>query len=185
MHMFRTTHLTHKLLFVLAGAALILFCTPYVARAAGAVVTLPDAAGAQGSVGGVNCTPGANGFIPLACVDQSGKLADIYQSPDLSTFINDIFKFAIGIGAIAAVLRLAYAGYLYMGQADMWSSKGKAKEIIGDTTLGLLLLLSIYLILYQINPDIVKLRVFDQIQNSPVQNSQIPTGNYNEPGPAF
>ncbi len=98
-------------------------------------------------------------FVPLA-ETQGGPLGDLYsKSGDLSTFINSLFKFAIIIGAIAAVLRIAYAGYLYMGQSDMWSHKGEAKAILGDVTLGLLLLLSIWIILNQINPDILSLKI--------------------------
>jgi hypothetical protein len=88
----------------------------------------------------------SNGFVPLAQTP-SGQLSQLYSTQgDLSTFINSLFKFALAIGALAAVLRLAYAGYLYMGQADMWSHKGEAKTIIGDVTLGLLLLLGVWLI---------------------------------------
>lgn len=107
-------------------------------------------------------------FVPLVPPTQSSKLADLYGSSDLSSFVNGLFKFAIAIGAIGAVLRIAYAGYLYMG-SDLWSNKGKAKEVIGDVTLGLLLLLSIYLILYQINPNILKLNALKNIQ--PVQTT--------------
>src|SRR3989344_1988095 len=64
---------------------------------------------------------------------------------------------------------LAYAGYLYMGQSDMWSHKGEAKQIITDVTIGFLLLLAIYLILYQINPDILKLKALERIK--PVQSA--------------
>lgn len=109
----------------------------------------------------------AGGFVPLADVSQSPKLSHVYGSQDLSGFINGLFKFAIAIGAIVAVLRLAYAGYLYMGQSDMWSHKGEARTIMADVTLGLLLLLSIYLILYQINPDILTLKALRNI--TPVQ----------------
>lgn len=112
-----------------------------------------------------------NGFVPLADVSASSKLGSLYNSSgDFSTFINDLFKFALSIGALAAVLRLAYAGYLYMGQADMWSHKGEAKKIIGDVTLGLLLLLGIWLILNQINPDILKMNALQDI--TPVQQTQ-------------
>jgi hypothetical protein len=105
----------------------------------------------------------ATGFFQLAPTP-SGHLNQIYNTQgDLSTFINGLFKFALSIGAIAAVLRLAYAGYLYMGQADMWSHKGEAKKIIGDVTLGLLILLGIWLILNQINPDILKLNALRNI----------------------
>lgn len=111
-----------------------------------------------------------NGFVPLADVSGSSKLSGLYSnsgSGDLSSFINSLFKFALAAGAVAAVLRLTYAGYLYMGQADMWSHKGQAKQIIGDVTLGLLLLLGIWLILYQINPDILKLNALRNF--TPVQ----------------
>ena len=114
-----------------------------------------------------DCAPGANGFVPLACTPGSSKLGQLYNSGNFSDFINGLFKFGIAIGAIVAVLRLAYAGYLYMGQSDMWSHKGEAKTIIADVTLGLLLLLAIYLILFQINPDIVKLDALKNI--TPIQ----------------
>ena len=114
------------------------------------------------------CAPGANGFVPLTCADSSQKLAGLYASQDLSNFVNGLFKVAIAVGAIAAVLRISYAGFLYMGQADMWSHKNDAKRILGEVTLGLLLLLSVYLILYQINPDILTLNAIKNI--SPVPN---------------
>ena len=107
------------------------------------------------------------GFVPLAQTPGNSKLGQLYVSGDFSNFINGLFKFAIALGAIVAVLRLAYAGYLYMGQSDMWSHKGEAKRIISDVTIGLLLLLSIYLILFQINPDIVKLNVLKNITPVP------------------
>ncbi|OGG56535.1 hypothetical protein A3D71_03280 [Candidatus Kaiserbacteria bacterium RIFCSPHIGHO2_02_FULL_55_20] len=111
----------------------------------------------------------ANDFVPLAQTPGGSKLGQLYGDQNFAGFINGLFKFGIAIGAIAAVLRLAYAGYLYMGESDMWSQKGAAKVIIQDVTLGLLLLLSIYLILYQINPDIIKLNALKKI--TPVQQS--------------
>src|SRR3989344_3705742 len=110
-----------------------------------------------------------NGFCPLAQTPPGSKLGQLYSTPDLAAFINGLFKFGIAIGAILAVLRLAYAGYLYMGQSDMWSSKGRAREVIKDVTLGLLLLLSIYLILFQINPNILKLKALDVLKNNAAQ----------------
>lgn len=111
-------------------------------------------------------------FVPLADIGSgdSSRLAGLYSSNDLATYINRIFTFAIALGAIGAVLRLSYAGYLYMGSSDMWSSKGEAKKVIGDVTLGLLLLVSIWLILNQINPDILKLNALKSI--TPVQQTQ-------------
>lgn len=112
-------------------------------------------------------------FVPLAEYPANSRLANIYQGTDLSQFVNSAFKFAISIGAILAVLRLAYAGYMYMG-SDMWSSKGKAREIIGDVVLGLLLLLAVFLIFNQINPGILKLDILKGIQ-SPTSSADIVT----------
>ena len=112
-------------------------------------------------------------FVPLA-ETTGGPISAVYKTGNLPDFINGLFKFAIIIGAIAAVLRIAYAGYLYMF-SDMWSQKGQAKEILADVTLGLLLLLSIYLILNQINPDILRLKALDVIKNNPASTSNSPT----------
>jgi len=100
----------------------------------------------------------AANFVPLADTPAESQIGKLYgDTANLASLVNGFFKIALAVGAIAAVLRIAYAGYLYMGQSDMWSTKGKAKEIISDVILGLLLLLSIYLILNQINPDILNL----------------------------
>ena len=94
-------------------------------------------------------------FCPLANVKGS-KLETLYSGTGgLSGFISNIFTVALSAGAIIAVLRLSWAGYLYM-TSDSWGDKGHAKEVIGDVVLGLLLLLGIWLILYQINPDILR-----------------------------
>lgn len=74
--------------------------------------------------------------------------------PDL---LNGLFTASLSVGAMLAVLRIAYAGWLYMGSADMWSNKSAAKDVFQDAILGLLLLLGVWLILYQINPDILNL----------------------------
>lgn len=104
------------------------------------------------------CAPGAGGFVPLECFQQSRKLQDAYNSTELGPFIQKAFVGAISIGAMLAVLRLAWGGFRYMS-SDIWGTKEHAKEIIRETLLGLFLLLAIYLILRQINPQILELKV--------------------------
>lgn len=84
----------------------------------------------------------------------------------LADFVNALFKTAIIAGAILAVLQLGYAGFKYMA-SDLPGVKNDARERIGRATLGLLLLLSIWLILYQINPDILKLDFLDSVPKPP------------------
>ncbi|MBI4094122.1 hypothetical protein HY417_04110 [Candidatus Kaiserbacteria bacterium] len=103
------------------------------------------------------CT-GAGGFVPLECFQGSRKLSDAYNTTELGPFLQKVFVGAISLGAILAVLRLAWAGFVYMS-SDLWSKKDVAKDIIQDALFGLLLLLAIWLILNQINPDILKLKI--------------------------
>ena len=156
-----------------------LVCTLLIAASVLVAVlcSLPHAAHAIDESGFISTY--GSGFVPLAQTE-SGPLANLYKTSangDLSNFINALFKFALVVGAIGAVLRLAYAGYLYMGQADMWSHKGEAKAIIGDVTLGVLLLLGVYLILKQINPDILNLNGLQRIQSTPVQQAPAQPSN--------
>lgn len=74
-----------------------------------------------------HAAPAPGGFAPLADIPAGSKLSDLYSGPegDLSTFINRIFSFAIAIGAMLAILRIAYAGYLYM-VSDLWTNKERA-----------------------------------------------------------
>ena len=106
----------------------------------------------------------ASGFVQLADTSQSPMLTQIYQSGDLAAYVNAAFRIALSLGAILAVLRLAYAGYIYM-TSEAFHTKNTAKEIIGNAILGLLLLLSIWLILYQINPDLLNLDVLRSIKS--------------------
>jgi hypothetical protein len=86
-------------------------------------------------------------------------LTQLFCSTNLSQMLNSIFQAAIALGGILAMMRIAYAGWLYMGSADMWSSKTHAKEVFREAIIGLLILLSVWLVLYQINPDILKLQI--------------------------
>lgn len=100
----------------------------------------------------------AYGFVALENFSGSRKLTDAYNTPELGPFMNKVFAGAIALGAILAVFRLAWAGFRYMS-SDLPGMKSDAKEIISETLLGLFLLLGIWLILYQINPDILKLKL--------------------------
>ncbi len=116
-------------------------------------------------------------FVPLECYPSGSKLAGLFStSGSLTGYLNTIFKAAISIGAILAVIRLAYAGYIYMG-GDMWGNKERAKEIIRNVFLGILLLLSIFIILFQINPNLLNLTVITQPLNIPFSPTPSPLPN--------
>jgi hypothetical protein len=98
---------------------------------------------------------------------QSDQIAPLFDpNSTLADFFSGIFYTAIAIGAILAVMRLGYAGIVYM-TSDLPAKLGNAKTIIGNAVLGLLLLLSVWLILNQINPDILNLDILQGIPQSP------------------
>ena len=93
-------------------------------------------------------------------------LTAVFKPQDLTSFFNGAFRTAIVVGAILAVLRIAYAGFIYM-TTDLWPAKQSATQIIQDAVVGLLLLLAIWIILMQINPQILNLHILDQMLQSP------------------
>lgn len=113
----------------------------------------------------------SNGFCQLADTSQSPLLNQAYQSNGLANFLNALFKIAISVGAILAVLQITYAGFLYMS-SEAFGEKSHAKEVIGNAVLGLLLLLSVYLILYQINPNLVSLKFLEEVKSDTTTQTQ-------------
>jgi hypothetical protein len=164
-----------KNVFLLLGLCIVLFSLPHTSFAqAGAI----DAA--QGTYGqSTNCNnTTTNGFVPLACYSNSPQFSNIFNQTGLSGYVTAVFTTALSIGAILAVLRIAYGGYMYMGSADMWGNKQQAREIIGDAIIGLLLLFGIYLILYQLNPNLLNLNVLNDITPvSPAASSSATQGS--------
>jgi hypothetical protein len=127
---------------------------------------------------------GTPGFVSLANYNQSTQFNGILTSGgSLSGYLNAIFTTVLSVGAVLAVLRIAWAGYLYMGSADMWGSKQQAREMLGDAIIGLLLLFGIYLILYQINPNLLNLNVLNDISSANATTCQSAncTGVYGSP----
>ncbi len=102
-----------------------------------------------------------DGFVSLVCYSGT-KLDALYNQGamgDLSGFVNRFFFASISIGGMLAVIRLVWAGYEYMA-SDLWTDKEKAKQIIKDTMLGIVLLIAVWIILNQINPHILDLQTY-------------------------
>lgn len=103
-------------------------------------------------------------FTNFASAESFSTLSDLpglqagSQAPTLGAFVNVIFKMAIGLGSVIAVLMIVIGGFQYLS-TDMFQTKGAAKERITNALLGLGLLLTSFLILQTINPELVKLDV--------------------------
>jgi hypothetical protein len=95
------------------------------------------------------------GYTPISAVPN--LTPDEGTVPSLEEYLGLLFNFIIGIGAVLAVVQITLGGVKYM-TSSVAGSLESAKSKIRDAILGLLLLLSTYIILSQINPDILQFR---------------------------
>ena len=75
----------------------------------------------------------------------------------LPNLIKYIYLFAVGICGAIALAAILLGAIKYVGAAGNPSKMADAKEQIFSAVLGVIILLSSYLILYTINPDLVKI----------------------------
>lgn len=102
-------------------------------------------------------------FVPIGDgARNSPILQRAFGADNLPALLNALFKTALAVGAMIAVLRIAYAGFIYM-TSDLPGNKGNARTIMWDAIVGLMLLLAVWLILNQINPDILDLNAVKNI----------------------
>ena len=79
-----------------------------------------------------------------------------FQEKNLPDFISSAYNFALAIVGIVIFVRILYAGFLWLTAAGNASKAGAAKEKITNAIVGAILLFASYLILYIINPDLVR-----------------------------
>lgn len=70
-------------------------------------------------------------------------------------YLSSVFGLAISVAAVLAVLQLSIAGFKYLTE-ESFTGKTDARKKITNAIVGLVLLLSSYLLLRTINPDLVE-----------------------------
>ncbi len=78
---------------------------------------------------------------------------------DLPGYVSAIYKMALVIVTLSAVLMLSIGGFMYLTSAGNTASIGTAKGIIYDSLIGLVIALVAWLVLYIINPDLVEINL--------------------------
>lgn len=78
---------------------------------------------------------------------------------DLPGYLKAIYKVALIIIVLSAVLMLSIGGFMYLTSAGNTSAMGTAKGVIFDSIIGLVIALTAYLLLYVINPDLVNVTI--------------------------
>jgi hypothetical protein len=99
---------------------------------------------------------------------------------NLKDYIEAIYKTALIIVVLSAVLMASIGGFMYMTSAGNTAAMGTAKGVIFDAIIGLAIALVAYLLLYVINPDLVnvKIKALSIMQTAGVP----PTGKLPPPG---
>ncbi len=77
----------------------------------------------------------------------------------LPEYIAAVYKLAIWIVGLSALFMFLLGAFMYMLSAGNTSKMGSGKDIMQDALIGLVLALASYLILYVINPDLLKLKL--------------------------
>ena len=126
------------------------------------------AGGAESTIKSLLCAPTENLSGYGNQVASGGDTTNqVSAGGDLFYCINKLYRFAIAIAAVAAVMFLVIAGYLYASGGE--EAVSEAKAIMGSTVAGLFILLISYIFLRTINPDL--------IQFKPIQLPQIVGGD--------
>ncbi len=95
----------------------------------------------------------AQGYVPME------KLPGSPGAASFKDYVLAIYNFAIWTVGIAAFLMISIGGFWYFTAAGNTSKVTKAKEIIGDALLGVVVSMVAWLILYVINPDLVNVNL--------------------------
>lgn len=94
--------------------------------------------------------------VGLPCTPTQGS--GTANNTDLFTCVNSLYKYALVISSIAAVLMIIFAGYMYIFSGGSESKVSTAKAWIASSLLGIAVLLTGFLLLKQINPSLLTVK---------------------------
>lgn len=108
----------------------------------------------------------------LAPIPLDGPGNNPTETATTATYLPGLFRLLIGIAGGLAVIKIIWGGIRYMS-TDAFGEKSEAKGTIENALWGLLLAMSAWLIVYTINPELVK---FDlNIPTTPIEEVPIIT----------
>lgn len=92
-------------------------------------------------------------------INLSAPLPGLTAVSDLGQYFQGIYSYSIGLAAILAGIMITIGGVKWLLAAGNAASIGAAKKTIGGALIGMILVLSAYVILNTINPALVELNV--------------------------
>jgi len=114
------------------------------------------------------------------CPDGSTNCAPEQQRgyvyiPWLAQYVSAIYRYALGIASIMAVVAVMVGGIMYLTSAGSAGRIGEAKKIIFGAISGLVIIIFSYVLLNLVNPELVKLT---PIRVEAVIEEVLATGNF-------
>ena len=121
-----------------------------------------------------------SGFVPLATIPgltDSQSLGSVVNSTSLADFLNNLYRYLVGLAGILAVIEIIRGG-LEISTKDSVSKKTDGKKRIYQALSGLALTLSPYVVFSIINPSILNLSLnLPAIKPMTVNSSADPNAN--------
>ncbi len=99
----------------------------------------------------------AGSYELISPIGNLSKIPDVSDN-GFSDFVNLLIRIAIALAGAIAVVMLIIGGIQYMGTDSVWE-KGESRSRMTSAIIGLVLLLTSYFILFNINPDLVNIRI--------------------------
>jgi hypothetical protein len=90
---------------------------------------------------------------------------------DFPQYILAVYRFGLWTIGIAALLMIMIGGFMYITSAGNNAAMGKAKGVITDAIIGLILALCSYLLLWTINPELLQIKKLSTSGNNNANNS--------------
>ena len=130
--------------------------TPAATPPATAPATAPVAPPATPPTAFRSIQPNPEVPIPGVRFTPATQQGNVISVPFLAQYITGIYRVSVGLGAILAAIMIVYGGFRYLLAATLPGVK-EGKEVIQDAFIGLIVLLTSYLILNTINPALTQM----------------------------
>ncbi len=108
---------------------------------------------------------------PIVCTTTSG--VESCQIPWIAIYIYAIYDYLLAISGVLAVIALMIGGVIWLISAGNASRITQAKSWISGSLTGVLILLTSYILLYQINPNLVNTTYINLETIVPLQDADI------------
>lgn len=96
-------------------------------------------------------------------------------APELPEYLHYMFNFGVSLGFLAVLASLIIAGAFYVFATTNPSLKERAKDHITGAISGLIILVSVYLIITTINPELKIFQIRGELVQVPITQQPIPT----------